>query len=377
MQPIRLRGWYGALAAAATIALGCSSDSETQGGGGAGSGGGPGDSSVGGAGGSGGATPDGAAGQDALAQDAPPSDTATDPAAAAMAAVERQRYVDDLTFIAAPRPPGSTHWQEVQDLCATRLESLGYTVQKQDYGSGTNVVGVLAGKSLPSEKVLVSAHYDHIKDCPGADDNGSGVAGVLEVARVLAPHGWNRSLVVACWDEEESGLIGAEAFAQAAKAASEAIKIAIVFEMIGFRSSVPGSQQLPNGLDTLFPAQAQQIQANQYRGDFVAVIHDAASSATASALTTRAQQVGLSAIFLPVPESLKKSNVISDLRRSDHAPFWDVDYPAINLGDTAEFRNSHYHCKGGDDVVGDLDHDFTTMIIRSAAGAAADALGAE
>ena len=84
--------------------------------------------------------------------------------------------------------------------------------------------------------------------------------------------------------------------------------------------------------------------------------------------------MSLSTVVLPVPEGLKKSSTISALRRSDHASFWDVDYPAIVLGDTAEFRNPYYHCDKGLDEVADLDLDFATMIVKATVGAAADAL---
>ena len=64
-------------------------------------------------------------------------------AEAARDCVDKDRYVEDLTFIADVRAPGSTHWQEVQDLCADRLTDLGYEVDLFEYGSGVNVVGRL------------------------------------------------------------------------------------------------------------------------------------------------------------------------------------------------------------------------------------------
>ena len=97
--------------------------------------------------------------------------------------------------------------------------SLGYTVEREAYGTGVNVIGVLDGTSAPAEQVVISAHYDSVANCPGADDNGSGVAGVLEAARVLSTSQHKRTLVVACWDEEEKGLIGSSAFVARAAAA--------------------------------------------------------------------------------------------------------------------------------------------------------------
>jgi len=79
------------------------------------------------------------------------------------------------------RPPGSPHWQAVQDLCADRLAEYGYQVVLDDYGTGINVIGRRLGKSAPEQTVVVAAHYDHIDECAGADDNASGVAATLEI----------------------------------------------------------------------------------------------------------------------------------------------------------------------------------------------------
>src|SRR5690606_20146741 len=131
--------------------------------------------------------------------------------------VEAARYQADLEAIAMPREPESAHWQAVQDLCAERLEGLGFTVERHAYATGVNVIGVREGTSEPQRRVLVGAHYDHIAGCAGADDNASGVAGALEAARVLAMASFPRTLVVACWDEEERGLIGSRAYAERAR----------------------------------------------------------------------------------------------------------------------------------------------------------------
>src|SRR4051812_5098468 len=108
-----------------------------------------------------------------------------------------EQYAADVAFIQGERTPGSAHWQEVQDFCAKRLEDLGYEVERQTYGTGVNVIGLLRGASIPDEQVLISAHYDHIEGCAGADDNGSGVAAALDAARQLASKPRARTLVVA------------------------------------------------------------------------------------------------------------------------------------------------------------------------------------
>ncbi|TNF26352.1 MAG: M20/M25/M40 family metallo-hydrolase [Deltaproteobacteria bacterium] len=295
-------------------------------------------------------------------------DTATEDTAAPPPSVEQSRYEADLAFIAAPRPPGSAHWQAVQDLCADRFAALGYTVERHDYGSGVNVIGTLTGTSAPAERVVLSAHYDHVTGCAGADDNGSGVAGLLEAARVLAaPH--PRTLVVACWDEEERGLVGSGAWAARAVERSEDVVVVYDFEMIGYRSEAPNSQTLPVGLDLLFPDAAAAVAANAYRGDFVAVIGDAsaASSRAMTALSAGGDAVGLPVVGLQLPEGLEKSFAVSDLRRSDHAQFWDRDIPALMITDTSEFRYSGYHCADGPDTPDRLDPAFATQVVAATA----------
>src|ERR1700755_2321856 len=158
----------------------------------------------------------------------------SDPAPTPVEQVDRAAYEADLTAIAGTRSPGTPHWQEIQDLCASRFEELGFTVERQQYATGVNVIGVKMRTRKPAERVVVSAHYDSVPNCPGADDNGSGVAGTLEVARVPSKSSHDRTLVVACWDEEERGLIGAKAYVAHEKAAGTNIVLALVFEMIGY-----------------------------------------------------------------------------------------------------------------------------------------------
>lgn len=289
--------------------------------------------------------------------------------------VEPRRWEDDLGFIADIRTPGSPHWQAVQDLCADRLAEAGYEVELHAYGTGVNVVGRRLGATAPDEHVLVSAHYDHIPDCLGADDNASGVAAALEVARVLALAEFDRTLVVACWDEEEDGLIGAEAYAAAAVAAADNIVGVFNYDMIGFHDPNPNSQTVPAGFELAFPDAYAELMANDFKGDFVAVIADADSHADVTALAAAADRVGLRRALLELPAGTETSDLFGDLRRSDHAAFWDAGYPAVFLTDTSEFRYANYHCMGGPDQVSDLTPTFAVQITRITVEAAAVALG--
>jgi hypothetical protein len=300
---------------------------------------------------------------------------ATTSAIGLAACADAARYDADMAFVAAPRSPGIAHWQAVQDRCATVFAAAGFTVERHAYATGVNVIGVLPGLGAGAEQVIVSAHYDSVRDCPGADDNGSGTAAVLEAARVLGRTSYDKTLVVACWDEEERGLIGSRAWVERAVARGEKVAVAFVFEMLGFTSSEPGSQVLPAGFELLFPDQIAAVEANGRRGDFIAVVGDELARAAMARVKAHATTAGLPTVVLELAAGLKTNALIGDLRRSDHAPFWFADYPAMMLTDTANFRNPHYHCLGGEDTVATLDLGFALKSVRAVIGAAADTAG--
>ena len=303
-----------------------------------------------------------------------------DPSSAAglAACVSEPNWEADLAFIATPRDPGSPHWQEVQDLCARRFKDLGYTVELQAYGTGgigVNVIGTKLGGARPDEHVIVSAHYDHIKGCAGADDNGSGAAGTLEAARVLSYGTWDRTLVVACWDQEEDGLIGSGQYALRAKKQGDDIVAAYVFEMIGFESSEPNSQTIPPGFDLLFPDAAKYVTDNDSKGDFLAVITDEASATQAGLMADQGKADGLPVLVLTVTDDLKTNPAIMNLLRSDHASFWMNDFPGMMITDTSEFRNPNYHCKKSPDTADTLTPAFAANVVRAAVASASQTLG--
>lgn len=305
-----------------------------------------------------------------------PTTGETDPCATSPQAladcVDPAAYADDLNFIADIRTPGSPHWQAVQDLCADRLGELGYQVQLQDYGSGINVLGMRPGTVNPEQFVVVGAHYDHIPDCHGADDNATGVAATLEIARVLAKSSFERSTVIACWDEEEDGLVGSKAFIAAL--GGKEVVVDFNFDMIGVRSDEPNSQTVPPGFELVFADAYAELQTKEFRGDFIAIVTSDAAKDHALAFAAASDRVTLPRALLPLPAGGETSEAFADLRRSDHAAFWDAGLPAVFITDTGDFRNDHYHCMGGPDEVADLDLDFATNVTRATVEASAVAL---
>lgn len=302
-----------------------------------------------------------------------PSGCAASPEALADC-VDIEAYQSDLEFIASLRVPGSTHWQAVQDLCADRLTELGFEVDLFDYGTGVNVLGTLPGSDPGAPHVMIGAHYDHIEECSGADDNATGVAGSLEAARVLAMGQYTNTLTIACWDEEERGLIGSEAFAMSA--ASQGIDVAVYFnfEMLGYASDEPDTQRLPTGFDLIFPEEIAMIEANDSRGDFLFLTGDPGSADAVANMQAQGERVDLPVVALVLNEQQVGNPLFGDLRRSDHAPFWDQGFPAIFITDTGEFRNDRYHCVGGEDSVDSLVPSFTEKVLQVSVASAAIAL---
>jgi hypothetical protein len=314
------------------------------------------------------------AGTESETGDPPPACPGQTPAEL-MDCVDPELWLVDLEFISEERVPDSPKWQEVQDLCADRLTELGYEVTLQNYGTGVNVVGLRLGTDLPNEHVIVGAHYDHIPGCSGADDNGTGVAAALEVARILADIPTSRTLMITCWDEEETGLIGSAAQAQLALDDGLVITGAFSLDSIGYASSDPNTQVVPDGFNLLFPDEYAELEANEFRGDFLLWVSDDSMAEVGASLNGFAETLGLPTIGTALSDELKLSPLLSDLRRSDHASFWDLDIPAIFFNDTGEFRYGGYHCGDGDDTIDRVTQDYALDVTKVAVATTAVALG--
>ena len=282
------------------------------------------------------------------------------------------RYAEHLEFIARVRSPGSAHWQAVQDRCATAFADAGFTVERHSYLTGTNVIGVLPGATAPEEFVLLGAHYDHVPGCAGADDNASGVAGVLDAAQALGGRTYDRSVIVACFDEEEWGHLGAGAWAQRHASQGRTIAASLHFEMIGYRDDTPNSQTLPPGFDIILPDAGAFVAARASRGDFIAAIGDDINPAAMTAFTAHAQAVQLPVADVVLPGAFRRDQSLATLRRGDHDEFWALDWPAIMLTDTANFRNPGYHCEWQPDDIASVDVAFAHQTVQAATATIAE-----
>jgi Zn-dependent M28 family amino/carboxypeptidase len=200
-------------------------------------------------------------------------------------------------------------------------------------------------RNLPP--ILIGAHYDAVPGTPGADDNATGVAVLLELARTFAAEPVRYPLRLVAFDLEEYGLLGSADYAALLHQQKQRLRLMMSLEMLGYKISQPGSQSYPPPLERFYPN----------RGDFIGLIGNLRTLPDLISLSRSIRQVGVPSQWLPVPN---RGFIVPQTRLSDHAPFWDVGYPAIMVTDTSFLRNPHYHKDS--DTIATLDLDFLTGV---------------
>jgi Zn-dependent M28 family amino/carboxypeptidase len=260
--------------------------------------------------------------------------------------VSREHLLTHLHALIGERHPvtAPAHLHRTEAYLADTFASLGWQVSAHPFqamgGTWRNVVASLLpthrllhhGNGTPPAPLILSAHYDSVEGSPGADDNASALAVLLETARRM--RGMDRSREVHCigFCLEEEGLLGSRAYAAELKAAGRDIAGAIVLECVGYASDREGSQAVPPGTPIAVPTV----------DNFLAIVGNTASAAlTASVAQAAGPHVPV--VPLVVPGNGER---LPDTCRSDHAAFWDHGFPAVMLTDTADFRNPNYHRAG-------------------------------
>jgi hypothetical protein len=249
------------------------------------------------------------------------------------------------------------------DYIADQLVGFGYSVQGDPIGGSENLIAEWTGTTNPDEIFLIGAHFDTVPGSPGADDNASGIAGMLEAARVLSAGEYESSLQFVAFAFEESGLLGSAQLAQAYQAAGENVSGMISVEMIGYTCPAPCQTPFFDALPCLNVG-TPGVTA----GDFIAAVANNTSASMLSSFVAAAQAY---APGLPTNTAAVAGTgtCFPNSRRSDHASFWDVGYPAMMLTDTANFRNPNYH--QATDTLATLDLAFATDVTRAIVGQAA------
>jgi len=217
------------------------------------------------------------------------------------------------------------------------LASAGYAVRREEFRSQgapvRNVFVEIAGASRPEEIVVVGAHYDSVLGAPGANDNGSGVAAVLELARAF--RGWQpaRTWRLVLFVNEEPPFyrtdeMGSSVHVAGIRARGERIVAMFSIETIGYYADAPRTQHYPFPFSAFYPD----------RGDFLAFVGNLASRD----LVHRTLAVFRAAARFP-SEGVAAPGWIPGVDWSDQWAFWRAGIPAVMITDTAPFRYPHYH----------------------------------
>lgn len=232
-----------------------------------------------------------------------------------------------------------------------------------------NVYVDLPGTTTPGEWLIIGAHFDAVANAPGADDDGTGTAALLEMARLLKDRPMQRSVRLAFFNLEEVGLVGSRAHAGRLLPDIESGKVKVVgmvaIDMLGFYSDKPNSQKSPIPKSKVFnpPTVADFIGLGgilAHRTFSQAWVKAMEQSAPGDGKDPKTKVKVVALDFLPFAPP--------DLLRSDHAPFLAINVPAIILSDTANFRSPHYHRPS--DTIETLDAARFTTATRAVIGAA-------
>lgn len=214
---------------------------------------------------------------------------------------------------------------------------------------GANLVAIAEGRS--DQAIVVVAHHDTVRDSPGADDNGAALAILLELAARFEHHRFTRTVILAAPDFEEIGLVGSRYLVRWLRRHFR-VRGTIVFDPIGYMSSAPGSQHVPPGIDRLYPGQLARLRDRDSIGDTIVSVYRRRSRALVLewarclAATVGRERVLLlrDPMDLPVVGPwLLALPAARNFSRSDHVNFWNARLPAIQVTNTANFRNPNYH----------------------------------
>ncbi|HUK21432.1 MAG TPA: M28 family peptidase [Gemmatimonadales bacterium] len=256
---------------------------------------------------------------------------------------------------------------------ARELAALRLTVDRVpfnfDGAEYHNVVGTRAGTRPERPRVLIGAHFDTVPLTPGADDNASGIAAMLEAARVLASQTCAATLeFVGLNLEEPQGLryrVGSDAFARAMRQRGVQYRGALILEMVGYTDTTPNGQRIPA---LLFWKRIPKT------GTFLAATGDGQSARLLREFATVARRA-VPELPIVTFRSPFRGWLVAHTRLSDNASFWDQGYPALMLTDTAFMRNPYYHTRG--DRIETLDFAFMTHVTDAVVAAARNLAGGE
>jgi Zn-dependent M28 family amino/carboxypeptidase len=256
------------------------------------------------------------------------------------------RHLDNLE-------KSATYIRNVFTATGARVEDQVYSATGSTY---RNVVASFGPES--DERIIVGAHYDAVSDTLGADDNASGVAGLLELAGLLKDAKLNTRVDLVAYSTEEppffgSDQMGSMVHARSLRSTGAKVRAMLALEMIGYYSDEPGSQSFP------FPAMKKLYPD---RGNFIVV----AGRISDELLTRRIKRAMTSENGVDV-YSVNAPAGVAGVSLSDNSSYWNQGYPAVMITDSAFFRNHHYH--QASDTPDTLDYERMAKVVAQVAAA--------
>ena len=239
------------------------------------------------------------------------------------------------------------------------FSGMGYDLLQQEFRShdvtSVNLEVEIPGQQCAGEIIVVGAHYDTVSNCPGANDNASGIAALLELARLLKNKSPERTIRFVAFANEEppfffSNSMGSSFYAARCRDRQEKIMAMLSLETIGYYSDEPGSQRYPFPFSLFYPDTANFI-------GFVGNIRSRhLVSDTIQAFRKHARFPS---------EGLAAPGFITGVAWSDHLSFWRKGYPAIMVTDTAFCRYASYHTPS--DTAEKLDYERMSRVVNGLA----------
>ncbi len=255
-----------------------------------------------------------------------------------LTSVELSRHVRVLSHdIGERNVPQQESLQRTIEYLSSSLSKFGYTPIEQTYSLGgrrlSNVQADLDGTENAAPMLIVGAHYDSVTGTVGANDNGSGVAATLELARLLSGKKFRRTIRFVFFVNEEPPYfqtddMGSLVYARQLRQSGAKVQAMLSLETIGFYSDSPHSQKYPPVLSWFYPDQ----------GDFIGFVGNTESRS----LVRKAIRIFRENTAFP-SEGIAAPAGWPGIGWSDHWSFWQQNYPAIMITDTAVFRYPYYH----------------------------------
>lgn len=275
--------------------------------------------------------------------------------------VKKERLYEDVRFLTSIHPARNyknvASLNKAADYIISEFNKTGCHVSIQTFKGDNNEYKNIVCSFGPEtgQRVVIGAHYDVRGETPGADDNASGVAGLIELGRVLSemkPDLGHPVDLVAFTLEERRPFgprhMGSSVYAHALKKAKTQVKAMLSLEMIGYYSDRHGSQAYPlPGLKAFYPD----------TGNYIAVVGRWGGCnrvKTVKALISKGSRISV--------QSICTSSYVPGIDFSDHASFWHVGYQAVMITDTAFCRNKNYHKKT--DTIDTLNFDKMADVVK-------------